>query len=368
MIKGFATLEGTAVFKERHKDKHASHFRSKNGLWFSSLGIGSYLGDPDEATDKLYEESLKEAVLSGVNVVDSAVNYRCQRSERSFGKALKALIDEGKIRREEMILCTKGGFIPFDGSYPADPEATIRKTYLEPGLLKPEDIAQDCHAMTPHYLEDQLNRSLKNLGVETIDIYYLHNPETQLADAESPEFLKRIRAAFEFLEKKVLEGKIRCYGAATWNGFRVSKDKKDYLSIEELNCVAREAAGANHHFKAVQLPFNFAMPEAWISPNQSFGANMVPFLAVAERLGMTVVGSASLLQSRLTGKLPEFLDRHFNNLRKSSQRAIQFARSAPGMTTALVGMKTKAHVAENLEVAKEPTLTEQELILMFQQS
>lgn len=368
MIPGFATLEGTAAFKERHKDKNESHFRSRNGLWFSSVGIGSYLGDPDAATDALYEESLKEAVLSGVNVVDSAINYRCQRSERSFGRALKELIGEGKIRREEIILCTKGGFIPFDETYPADPEAYIRKTYLESGLLNPEDIAQDCHAMTPRYLEDQLNRSLKNLGVETIDVYYLHNPETQLADTDPPEFLKRMRAAFEFLEKKVTDGKIRCYGAATWNGFRVSKDKKDYLSIEELNCVAREAAGANHHFKVVQLPFNFAMPEAWISPNQSFGANMVPFLSVAERLGMTVLGSASLLQARLTGKLPEFLDRHFKSLHKSSQRAIQFARSAPGMTTALVGMKNKEHVAENLEVAKEPPLTEQELILMFQQT
>ncbi len=95
---------------------------------------------------------------------------------------------------------------------------------------------------------------------------------------------------------------------------------------------------------------------------------MVPFLSVAERLGMTVVGSASLLQARLTGKLPDFLEKYFKNLQKSSQRAIQFARSVPGMTTALVGMKNKAHVVENLETAKEPALTEQELILMFQQS
>jgi aryl-alcohol dehydrogenase-like predicted oxidoreductase len=368
-ISGYATPQGTARFKDRFQGKlDAGHFRQKADLWFSSIGIGSYLGEPDAAADKGYEASLKEAVRHGVNVVDAAINYRAQRSERSFGKALAELIQAGEVQRDEIMVCTKGGFIPFDGEYPADAGAYFQKTYIEPGILSPEDVAAGCHAMTPKYLEDQLQRSLKNLGLETIDIYYLHNPETQLGEVDRREFLNRTRAAFEWLEKKVQEGKIRMYGTATWNGYRAAQDAKDYLSLEELNCIAREIGGAGHHFKAVQLPVNLAMPEAWIFPNQSLAANQVPFLAVAARNNLIVIGSAALLQARLAGPLPEFLNPYFKALPKSAQRSIQFARSLPGMTTALVGMKNPAHVPENLETAKVPPLSEQDLILMFQQA
>lgn len=382
-MKGFATLEGTAAYKARFvKEKtsdlnntlgavselYPGHFRLKNNLWFSSIGIGSYLGEPDESTDRAYEDALKEAVLSGVNVIDSAINYRAQRSERSFGKALSELAKEEKIRREEVIVCTKGGFIPFDGGYPDNAQGYIRKTYLDSGILKPEDLAQGCHAMSPSYLEDQLGRSLVNLGLETIDIYYLHNPETQLDELARPVFLDRMRRAFEWLEKKTAEGKIRMYGTATWSGYRVPRDEGAHLSLEELAVIAREAGGPNHHFKVVQLPFNLAMPEAWILANQSFGGNLIPFLGVAEKYGITVVGSASLLQAKLTRSLPEPLARHFAPLQKSSQQALQFARSVPGMTTALVGMKNKNHVRENLEMAKVAPLTEEQLLLMFQQA
>lgn len=368
MISGFATPEGTQRFKNRFLTKiDPSFFRHKNHLWFSSIGMGSYLGEPDEETDRLYEAALKEAVLSGVNVIDSAINYRAQRSERAFGKAITELILENKIQRDEMIVSTKGGFIPFDGSYPADAESYFGKTFIETGILNPEDIVQGCHAMTPKYLEDQLQRSLKNLGLESVDIYYLHNPETQLGEIDRVGFLNRMRQAFEWLESKVKTGKIRMYGTATWNGYRVAPQAQDYLSLEELNCVAREVAGAEHHFKVVQLPLNLGMPEAWLSLNQSFGANFVSFLEVASRAGLIVMGSGSLLQSRLCGRLPEFLDLHFKNLSKSSQRALQFARSVPGMTTALAGMKQVAHVRENLEVAKVPVMSEPDLLAIFQE-
>lgn len=367
-LKGFATIEGTTAYKTRFSHLAQGHFRLKNNLWFSSIGSGSYLGEPEAETDRLYEEALRTALLSGVNVMDSAINYRAQRSERSFGNALLGLVREGKIRREEIIVCTKGGFLPFDGEYPSDERGYLEKTYIDSGLLKPEDLSQGCHAMTPSYLEDQLNRSLANLGLETIDLYYLHNPETQLDELSRPAFLDRMRKAFEFLEKKVAEGKIRMYGVATWSGFRLPREEAGHLSIEELAVMAREAGGPGHHFKAVQLPFNLAMPEAWIFPNQSFGGNLLPFLGVAERYGITVVGSASLLQAKLTRPLPEALAKHFAPLQKPSQQALQFARSVPGITTALVGMRTLSHVDENLEISKVAPLTEEQLLLMFQQA
>lgn len=376
MILGHATQEGTARYKSRFVDvreRHASpllrtHFRDREGLSFSSIGIGSYLGESDEATDRLYEESMKAAVESGINVIDSAINYRSQRSERAFGKAIAELIDEGKAKRDELIVCTKGGFIPFDGEEPADYRGYIKRTYIDSKILRPEDVAQGCHAMTPAYLEDQLSKSLKNLGLETIDIYYLHNPETQLEEVSRKEFLERTRAAFVFLEEKVKEGKIQMYGTATWNGYRIHPEADACLQLEELILLAREVGGTAHHFKAVQLPLNLAMPEAWMMANQRFGANLVPVLNLIDRTNMIGVASASLSQARLTGPLPEFLDPYFDKLPKSSQRAIQFARSIPGITTALVGMKNTAHVAENLLPATVPPLSEGDLVLMFQKS
>ena len=365
--QGFATAEGTARFKDRFKGKLAEgHFRESQGLWFSSLGAGSYLGESDEETDKLYQEALKAAIRSGVNVIDSAINYRCQRSERSFGKALGELMEAGEIKRDEIMVCTKGGFVPFDGSYPADPAAYFEKTYRDTGLLAASDIAQGCHAMTPRYLEDQLNRSLENLGLETLDIYYVHNPETQLAEVDRKEFAKRLQAAFELLERKAAEGKIQRYGTATWSGYRVSPESSEYLSLEEINILAREVGGVNHHFKAVQLPLNLAMPEAWVLRNQRYGANLFAFLEIAQKLGVTVAASASLLQGQLARPLPSDFQNLFPNLKKSSQCSLQFVRSCPGVVTALVGMKTKAHVVENLELALVEPLSEEALVQLFQ--
>lgn len=366
-IKGFATLEGTERFKKRFEGKLASgHFRKSQNLWFSSIGIGSYLGEPDTETDRLYQEALKEAIHSGVNVVDSAINYRCQRGERSFGKAFGELIQSGTIQRDEIILCTKGGFLPFDGEYPPDPGAYFKKAYLDSGLLNSEEIVQGCHAMTPRYLEDQLNRSLENLGVETIDIYYVHNPETQLAEVDQKEFAKRLQAAFEMLEAKVSEGKIRMYGLATWSGYRVPLQNSEHLSLEDIQILAREAGGTQHHFKAIQLPVNLAMPEAWGLQNQRYGAGLVSSLELAQKLGITVIASASLLQGQLAQPLPEEFRTLFGNLEKSSHCSIQFVRSCPGVITALVGMKRKVHVLENLGLARVAPLTEPQLAQLFQ--
>ncbi|MCM8775604.1 MAG: aldo/keto reductase, partial [Candidatus Omnitrophica bacterium] len=366
-IKGYATSEGTVAYKERFKDLLAEgHFRARHRLWFPSIGIGTYLGDLDDATDDLYQGAITEALLSGVNLVDTAINYRAQRSERCIGQVLAELIGSGKLKREEIIVCTKGGFLQFDGEYPQNPKAYFDQTYIQNGILKPGDLVEGYHAMAPAYLDDQIERSLENLGLQTVDIYYLHNPEVQLARLERKTFLKRLSAAFECLELKVHENKIRMYGLATWNGFRVSETQKDFLSLEEMVGLAKAAVGPDHHFKVVELPFNLAMPEAWILPNQRYRGALVSFLGICEYFGITAVTSASLLQGRLAGELPEFFRKHFRDLKQSVQCALQFARSVPGVTTSLVGMRDKAHVTANLQVAKFPPMRESEIIMLFQ--
>jgi aryl-alcohol dehydrogenase-like predicted oxidoreductase len=219
--------------------------------------------------------------------------------------------------------------------------------------------------MTPAYLEDQLTRSLGNLGLDSIDVYYVHNPETQLEALGHEEFAKRLRVAFEFLEKAYSDGRIGCYGTATWNGYRQQPDSRGYLSLAAVASIAREAGGEANNFKVVQLPYNLAMPEALTSANQVVDGESLSFLMAADRLGITVMCSASILQARLAQGLPPFVGEALKGLNTDAQRAIQFVRSTPGVTTALVGMSRRAHVEENLAVATIPPASVDEFFSMF---
>ncbi len=94
-----ATPDGTQRYAERFKEIAAEgHFRKAQRLTVSSLGVGTYLGQPNDATDASYAAALVEAGLAGFNVFDTAINYRFQRSERNVGTALKVLANKGLAR------------------------------------------------------------------------------------------------------------------------------------------------------------------------------------------------------------------------------------------------------------------------------
>ncbi len=349
---GFATAEATAIYRRRFENRLSlEHFREFQGLWMSSIGIGTYLGDCDKETDRLYHDATVCAVESGCNVIDSAINYRCQRSERSIGTAMRELADHG-FRREEITVATKGGFIPYDGLPPKDVRAYFETNFVKPGIANFSDIVAGCHCMTPKYLLNQLDCSLENLKLQCVDIYYLHNPETQLGKLSREEFNQRLLRAFEALESAVVAGKIRMYGAATWNGFRSEPGAKDYLSLADMVDLAGRAGGKDHHFKIIQLPLNLGMTEALSLTNQEVGGKQLTALQAAQALGVAVMCSASVLQGQLTRNLPSIINDTFSGLETDGQRALQFVRSTPGVTIALVGMKHTAHVEENLKVAR----------------
>src|SRR6267143_1846052 len=286
MIAGKATAKGTQRYTERLASRLvAGHFRQLDeGPQLSTLGLGTYLGADDGATDVLYQDSIVRALELGVNVLDTAVNYRHQRSERAIRTALATAMSRGLVRRDEVVVATKGGFIPFDGAVPRDPRAYFASTYVETGIVKPGEVASGAHCMTPRYLRDQIDRSRANLGLETLDVYYLHNPETQLDEVERGEFLIRMRAAFEALEEAVSAGSIARYGTATWTGFRADPDAPDYLSLAELVAMARDVGGHDHHFNVIQLPYNLGMTEAFTRANQRVDGGLVPVLQAARQL------------------------------------------------------------------------------------
>ncbi|HUK87313.1 MAG TPA: aldo/keto reductase, partial [Terriglobales bacterium] len=236
------------------------------------------------------------------------------------------------------------------GDLPADPRAYFQREYVDSGLVAPQEIAGGMHSMAPRYLADQLERSRKNLGLETIDVFYVHNPESQLDHVAPTVFVQRLKDAFAALEEAVAAGKIRWYGAATWNAFRVPPGQRGSMPLAAVVEVAREAGGEQHHFRFVQLPFNLGMPEAYAFANQHLEEEAHSALEVAARSGIAVVASASLRQGALTQGLPEFIAKRLG-MSSDAGNAIQFARSAPGIVTALIGMSRPEHVAANLQVA-----------------
>jgi aryl-alcohol dehydrogenase-like predicted oxidoreductase len=351
-LPGSATAEGTFRYRRRFNGRiPAGHFREANGLWISSIGIGTYLGNYDDETDRQYHDAVVLSVASGCNLVDSAINYRCQRSERAIGSALKELSTRG-FGREEIVVATKGGFLPYDGLPPGDPRNYIDEAFIKPGIAVASDIVSGCHCMTPRYLSHQLDASLRNLGLECVDIYYLHNPETQLGAVSREEFEQRLLTAFEFLEHAAADGKIRMYGTATWNGYRNEPEARDYLSLAEVAALAEKAGGKEHRFKMLQLPLNLGMSEALSATNQTVDGKNMTLLEAAQKLGIAVMCSASVLQGQLTRNLPPILRETFAEAETDGQRALQFVRSTPGVTAALVGMKQLAHVEENLKIAR----------------
>ena len=364
-----ATTDGTSRYKDRFTGLvSVDHFERSQELWMSSIGLGSYLGATDERTDEAYRIAVKRAVELGCNHIDTAANYRCQRSERSIGDALSELFAQGKASREEIIVSTKGGYIPFDSAPPRSRQEMmtyLEETFIKPGVCELKDFVQSSHCMTPAYLSNQIDQSLRNLKLDCVDIYYIHNPESQLAEVSHDEFYVRLRDAFEFLETAVSDGRISIYGTATWNGYRSSSDGPEALSLERVVETARQVAGDGHHFKVVQLPFNLAMTEAFTSVNQTLNGEKATFLEAAAGYGITVVSSASILQSRLASKLPPIVSESLRGLRTDAQRAIQFTRSTPGIDVALVGMSNIAHVDENMEVAKTPPAPSEEYLKLF---
>jgi aryl-alcohol dehydrogenase-like predicted oxidoreductase len=359
-----ATPASTRQYAKRLAAKAAEgHFREAHGLVFSSLGIGTYLGQPDAKTDGGYTAAVVAAAEGGINVIDTAINYRLQRSERSIGAAIKQLADKG-IARKELILCTKGGYLTPDGSMPADPNEYFFKEYLQPGVFSAKDIVAGNHCMTPRYLEDQLGRSLRNLGVDSVDVYYLHNPETQLSEVSRPDFLERVRDAFIWLESAAAAGKIQFYGMATWNGFRQEARARDAMQLGEFAQIAEDIAGKGHRFRFVQLPFNLGMTEALTLGNQSLDGRDRTVMEAASELDITLIASASLLQGQVARNLPAFVGEALG-LANDAERALQFARSSPGITTALVGMSRVEHVRANVRLVTVPPATAEEFSKLF---
>eukprot|EP00744_Colponema_vietnamica_P025789 GILI01038045.1.p1 GENE.GILI01038045.1~~GILI01038045.1.p1 ORF type:complete len:423 (+),score=100.24 GILI01038045.1:57-1271(+) len=371
-LPGAATAEGTQRYSKRNPQVPAQHFRKPLGvdLSLSTMGVGTYLGAPDRPTDKLVEDAIVNSVRSGgFNVIDTALNYRYQKAERSVGRALAKLAEVYSVQRSELFVCTKNGYISDDADSNYSGEQLVTDLVAQ-GTITQEDVVQGIHCMAPGFLEDQLTRSLANLRLETIDLYYLYNTaQSQLPLIDRQQYFARLSKAFEFCEKKRQEGRIKYYGMASWMCFRADPDNEDqkflHLNLEEVVALARNIGGADHGFKFVQAPMSLFMNEAFIDPFQSVDGSQMTLIEAAYRLGINLFASSPLYQSRLLSAEMPF---QLGGVNSKALQLLQLIRSIPipSVVGLLVGQKTPEHVTENIELTKMPPMTPQEWLRVLQ--
>jgi aryl-alcohol dehydrogenase-like predicted oxidoreductase len=299
--------------------------------------MGTYLGDWEQGRERSYVTALRRGLSLGVNLLDTAANYQGGRTERALGRALQRAVRSGAVRRDGVIVCTKGGYAVSDDDRVG---------------IDPEEIV-DGNCMHPEFLARSLLRSRQRLQLATIDVYYLHNPEIQLEGVGSKAaFARRICRAFECLERARSDGSIGAYGIASWYGFTSPR----VMQLEEVVRWAEAVGGMRHGFRWLQVPLNFVWRHALTRRSQRAGGRLCSTIAAARELGLHVVGSGALAQGRIIrGEFPEvvrLVDGRGPPL-THPQRALQLARSC-GAHAVLFGTASARHVAENLALASRP--------------
>ncbi len=322
--------------------------------------MGTYLGDLNAEDDKAVEDAVFNSVKSGaINVIDTAINYRAMKSEKSIGRALMHLIDENIVSRDQVFVSTKNGYITNDGDFPnVDVMEYMQKMYISAGVISADDISSGYNVMKPDYLARCIDKSLMNMHLSTIDLVYIHNAfESWNQDVDKAAFMSMLAKVFETYEKYRSMGKIRYYGMATWTCFRVPPHENEYLSLEECVRTAEGVGGAQHGFRFIQLPYNLAYSEALLLRNQSVGAEKnLTILEAASKLGIGVFTSIPLFQGRLLqAKIPDYA-----GLTDIVQKLLQIVRSSPSVIAPLIGQKKSEHVEENLRISKRPPLANAE--------
>jgi len=256
-VAGKASPEGTARRTERLGAGGRSEL-GRTGLLVSGIGFGGYRIDD---TQPEHRAALELAVRSGINLLDTSTNYTDGKSERLIGDVLSKLIEQRELTRDEVVVVSKIGYVQ-------GKNYALARYRKETGKAFPEMVEYAdglWHCIHPEWLKDQLSRSLDRLGLETLDILLLHNPEYFLADAAKrgqpslsaarEEFYRRLELAFGYLETEVRAGRIAGYGVSS-NTVVGAPEGRDSTDLAHMLAAARAAAGDAHHFVVLQLPMN----------------------------------------------------------------------------------------------------------------
>lgn len=167
---------------------------SLGGQTVSRIGLGTWAMGASEWANVDRADSiacLRAALDYGVNLIDSAPIYGAGRAEEVTGEALAQHIAAGG-RREDLYIATKFGLDREAAPIPKDSPAR------EP------DLGRVVANATPQFIAADLERSLRRLRVEYIDLYQLHWPDP----------LVSIEQVAETLQPILLSGKVRALGVS----------------------------------------------------------------------------------------------------------------------------------------------------------
>jgi len=356
LLAGRATQDGTRRFAQRQPGV-ADHFARPDELWLSSIALGTLRGAPGGIDDLLYRSVVRDFLETSGNVINTALSDRVQTSERAVGHALRRAIREGVIARDEVVVISKGGQLTPEPDFIHDPSLVqndLYTRYIDSGILDPLDVTRG-HSMAPAFLLDQIERSRRNLGLETLDYYLIQEPEIQLRALGVNGFRTALSATFEAMELAVSKGWISAYGVSTWNGFLLPDSDRSHLSIVDLFDIALDVGSGDHHLRALQLPYGLAMGEGAVLASQlGPDGHSRAILDSLQDTGTVVLASAPLYAGRLIGHIPAFVREAFPEAPSDATTALQFVRSTANVTTAVVGMREAAHVEDNMRLRAIP--------------
>jgi aryl-alcohol dehydrogenase-like predicted oxidoreductase len=259
----------------------------RTGVLVSQAGFGCYRVDAGVAT---HEKALRKALLGGVNLVDTSSNYGDGGSETLVGAVLQDLISSGYLSRESVAVVSKVGYLQGQ-NYQLSQERKRRGDPFKELVLYAEGLE---HCIHPQFLQDQLGRSLKRLGLNTLDVYLLHNPEYYLSwasktglslDEARETYYDRIGRAFSHLETEVKRGRIRSYGISS-NTFPSPATDPEFTSLGRVWQMA-ESISRQHHFRIIQLPMNLMETGGVTEENQANGQCVIRF-ARGNNLGVLI--------------------------------------------------------------------------------
>lgn len=351
---GRATAAGTRRYAGRFDDR-PGHFRCPDVLTLSSLSLGTRGGAPGGPDDLLYRGAVTTCLESGINVINTALSDRMQTSERAVGAALRRALHEEIVQRDEVVVVTKGGSLVPEPNHVRtrdDVQRDLYQSYVSPGLIDPQAVVAG-NALDPRFLRDQIRRSRDNLGLETLDIYLVEEPELHLRPLGATAFRAQLGAVFRMLEECVREGWIGAYGVSTWDGLLVPDTERGHLSILDLFELALEAGSADHHMRAIALPYGLAAGEGAVLASQlgPEGQRAAVLDAIANT-GTAVFASAPLFGGRILGRIPDFVRSAFPGTQSDAQCCLQFVRSTNGITSAVVGMRNPDHLDDNIALSR----------------
>lgn len=272
----------------------------------AALALGTYrIAGEDLAA------AARRAASSSGGWIDTAPNYCHGRAHRLLAPVL--------AEHPHLSIATKIGFLT---------APTARSAYAAGVIASPETR----HNITADYVRWQTGRSRTELG-RSPDAVFLHNPERQRSDLDT-----RLRDVFTVLEESAQAGHLGSYGVATWDGFQ-----QRAFSVQQLDRLATEAAGGEHHLRVIQLPVSLVMDRDFSEALRGTGP-----IAAATELGWDVHASAPLHGGELPHLATTEIAELINPGSEIAAACLTAVASCPGVSKVLLATSNPAHWSDAL--------------------